>query len=163
LLHLGLQQIDSAGGHMPSDEVNKKTREEWRALGFFYDRDDDAKVWTLIGSRAGLLSFRDALLEYVVDPRNALESEHEHYGPYMYLKVMTWQEAGFDKNAIRGPLADLARLAAMVEAKLAIAQPGSAVRIHEEFAADSPYALLLEIREDSFDPAAADPLLKDAD
>ncbi|HUE54049.1 MAG TPA: hypothetical protein VMO80_17030 [Terriglobales bacterium] len=148
---------------MRSDEVNKKTREEWRALGFFYDRDDDAKLWALIGSRAGLLRFRDALREYVADPRNALESEHEHYGPYMYLKVMTWQEAGFDNNAIRGSLADLARLAALVETRLATAQPGSAVRIHHEFAADSPYALVLEVREDSFDPAAADPLLPSAD
>jgi len=148
---------------MPSNEVNKKTREEWRELGFFYDVDDDARVWTLIGSRAGLLSFRDALSEYVADPRNALESEHEHYGPYMYLKVMTWQEAGFDNNAIRGPLADLARLAALVEAKLATAQPGSAVRIRDEFAADSPYALVLEVREDGFDPATADPLLPNED
>jgi hypothetical protein len=148
---------------MPSDEVNKKTREEWRALGFFYDVDDDAKVWTFIGSRAGLLSFRDTLHEYVADPRNALESEHEHYGPYMYLKVMTWQEAGFDNNAIRGPLTDLARLATLVEGKLATAQPGSTVRIHDEFAADSPYTLVLEVREDSFDPATADPLLPNED
>ena len=43
---------------MPSDAVNEKTREEWRALGFFYDVDHEAKVWTLVGSRAGLLSTR---------------------------------------------------------------------------------------------------------
>ena len=148
---------------MPSDAVNEKTREEWRALGFFYDVDDEAKVWTLVGSRAGLLCFRDALRAYVADPRNALESEHEHYGPYMYLKVMTWPEAGFDNNAIRGPLADLARLAALVEGNLAAAQPGSTVRIHDEFAADSPYTLVLEVREDSFDPATSDPLLPNED
>lgn len=144
---------------MPSNEVNKKTREEWRALGFFYDLDDETKVWKFIGSRAGLLCFRDALLGYVADPRNALESEHEHYGPYMYLKVMTWQDAGFDNHAIRGPLADLARLAALVETKLATAQPGSTIRLRDEFVADSPYALVLEVREDGFDPATADPLL----
>ncbi len=144
---------------MPSDAVNKKTREEWQELGFFYNPDDDAKVWKFIGSRKGLLSFPDTLRAYVADPRNALESEHEHYGPYMYLKVVTWPKAGFDNDAIRGPLADLARLAALFEAKLANAQPGSAVRIHDEFAADSPYSLVLEVREDSFDPATADPLL----
>jgi len=149
--------------NMPSDEVNKKTREEWRALGFFYDVDDEAKVWTLVGSRAGLLCFSDALRAYVVDPRNALESEHEHYGPYMYLKVMTWPECGIDNNAIRGPVADLARLATLVEAKLATAQPGSAIRIRDEFAADSPYALFLKVREDGFDPASADPILPNED
>ncbi len=145
--------------HMPSDEVNKKTREEWRDLGFYYVIDDEAKVWKFIGSRSGLLSFPDALRAFVADPRNTLESEHEHYGPYMYLKVMTWQEAGFDNNGIRGALADLARLATLVEAKLLTAQAGSVVRIQDEFAADNPYALVLEVREDTFDPATADPLL----
>jgi hypothetical protein len=99
----------------------------------------------------------------VADPRNALESEHEHYGPYMYLKVMTWPEAGFDHNAIRGSLTDIARLAELVESKLASAQPGSAVRIHHEFAPDSPNALVLDVREDGFDPATADLLLPKED
>jgi hypothetical protein len=144
---------------MPSEATNRATRREWRELGFFYDRDDRNKVWTLTGSRAGLLRFRDALLSYVADPRNALKSEHAHYGPYSYLEVMTWPEAGFDHHAIRGPVADLARLSALIEAKLAIARPGSMVRIQEEFAPDSPYALVLDLREDGFDPAAADPLL----
>ncbi len=144
---------------MPSDKVNQITREEWRALGFFYDADDDAKVWRFIGSRAGLLSFRNILCAYVADPRNALQSEHQHYGPYMYLKVMTWQVAGFDKDTIRGPLADLARLAKLVEGMLATAKPGSVVRIKEEFSANSPCALVLDVREDGFDPATADPLL----
>lgn len=81
----------------------------------------------------------------------------------MYLKVMTWQEAGFDKNAIRGTLADLSRLAGLVDTKLAQAQPGSVVRIQDEFTAGNPYALVLEVREDSFDPATADPLLPNED
>jgi hypothetical protein len=144
---------------MPSEATNEATRSEWRELGFFYDRDDQSKLWKLTGSRAGLLRFRDALLSYVADPRNALKSEHEHYGPYAYLEVMTWPEAGFDHHAIRGPVADLARLSALIEAKLAIARPGSIVRIQEEFAPNSPYALVLDLREDGFDPAAADPLL----
>jgi hypothetical protein len=144
---------------MPSDAVNKVTRREWRELGFFYIRDDQARNWKLTGSRAGLLHFRDALLSYVADPRNELKSEHEHYGPYSYLEVMTWPEAGFDGHAIRGPLADLARLAKLIEAKLATASPGSSLVIQEEFAADSPYALILDLREDGFDPATADPVL----
>ena len=141
---------------MPSDATNKSIRDDWRELGFFYDRDGQNRVWTFTSSRAGLLRFRDALLAYVADPRNTLKSEHEHYGPYSYLKIMTWPEAGFDDHAIRGPLADLGRLASLIEAKLAGARPGSAVRIREEFAEDSPYALLLDVREDGFDPASAD-------
>jgi hypothetical protein len=144
---------------MPSDATNQATREEWRALGFFYNRDDEAKEWRLVGSRSGLLKFRDLLLRYAANPGHAQQSEHDHYGPYMYLKVMTWPEAGFDDDAIRGPLPDLARLAGVVEARVAGATPGSVLRIQEEFAPKSPYALILDVREDEFDPAAADPLL----
>ena len=72
---------------------------------------------------------------------------------------MTWPEAGFDAHAIRGPLADLTRLAKLIEAKLATARPGSSLLIKEEFAPDSPYGLVLDLREDGFDPATADPLL----
>jgi len=144
---------------MPSGATNRATRREWRELGFFYDRDDEKKVWTLTGSRAGLLRFRDVLLSYVADPRNALESEHEHYGPYSYLEVMTSPNAGFDHHAIHGTVADLARLSALIEAKLATTRPGSTVRIREEFSPDSPYALVLDVREEGFDPAAADTLL----
>jgi hypothetical protein len=144
---------------MAGDATNKVTRLEWRELGFYYDRDDQTRVWKLTGSRAGLLRFRDALLDYVADPGNASKSEHVHYGPYGYLEVMTWPDAGFDDHSIRGPLVDLARLAKLLEAKLAAMRPGSSVLIREEFAADSPYALVLELREDGFDPATADPQL----
>ena len=86
---------------MPSDATNRMTRRE---LGFVYDKDDDRKESRLVGSRSGLLRFRDLLLEYSADPRNAKKSEHEHYGPYMYLEIMTWPEAGFDDHAGRKPV-----------------------------------------------------------
>jgi hypothetical protein len=148
---------------MPSEATNQATVLEWRKLGFYYDRDDQAKVWRLTGSRAGLLRFRDTLMAYVADPRNASPSEHEHYGPYGYLEVMTWPEPGFDGHSIRGSLEHLARLAGLIESKIALACPGSHVLIRDEFATDSPYALVLDLREDGFDPAAADCLLNAED
>ena len=141
---------------MPSEVVNQATRREWRELGFFYDCDDEAREWRMIGSRAGLLRFRDLLIAYVGDPRNAMDSEHEHYGPYEYLEIMTWPEPGFDNHAIHGPVSDLKRLARIVEAKLTDAEPGAIVRVGEEFAASTLYSLVLEVREDDFDPATAD-------
>jgi hypothetical protein len=102
-----------------SDATNRATRREWRELGFFYDSDDEARAWRLTGSRAGLLRFRDALRSYVANPTNALESEHQHYGPYMYLKIATLPNTGFDKDSIHGSLSDLTRLANLVEARLA--------------------------------------------
>jgi mRNA-degrading endonuclease toxin of MazEF toxin-antitoxin module len=72
---------------------------------------------------------------------------------------MTWPEAGFDDHAIRGSLADIARLATVIENKLAAALPGTSIPIREEFAADSPFELILEVTEDGFDPASADQAL----
>lgn len=43
-----------------------------------------------------------ALRTYCDGPRNAKLSEHDHYGPYVYLKVMTWSVAGIDGNSIHG-------------------------------------------------------------
>jgi hypothetical protein len=144
---------------MPSDATNQATREEWRELGFHYDRDDNAKSWILTGSRTGLLKFRDALLAYTSNPVNATPSEHDHYGPYMYLKVMTWPDAGFDDNCIRGSLDDLKRLTTIIERKIAFASVGESIRIQEEFAPDSPFGLVINIRDDDFDPASADSAL----
>src|SRR5262245_24216448 len=144
---------------MPSEAVNRATRAEWRELGFYYERDDASRVWLLIGSRAGLLRFKDALSRYAADPRNAGISEHGHFGPYMYLKVMTWPEPGFDGDAIRGPMPELARLANLIEVRLVAAAPGSVTQIRDEFALNSPYSLVLDLREDGFDPATADPAL----
>jgi hypothetical protein len=149
------------GGKLPekpprADMTDEHIRLQWRKLGFFCELDDQKKVWTLTGSRAGLLYFPDLLLGYVADPRNTADGAREHYGPYGSLEIMTWPDAGFDSRAIRGSLTDLARLAELIEAKLASAQPGSPIRIREEFAPDSPYTLLLDVRADGFDPASAD-------
>ncbi len=140
---------------MPSEATNEATRSEWRELGFFCHRNDQQKEWRLIGSRSGLLRFCDVLLEYANDPSNDYKSEHEHYGPYT-MEIMTWPEPGFDDHAIYGSLTDLKRLAAIVGGKLASAQPGTTIRIQDEFAANTPYALILEIHEDGFDPSQAD-------
>ena len=141
---------------MASEATNQTTRKEWRELGFFYDRDDNAKQWRLVGSRSGLLRFRDLLLRYASDPKNSGDSEHEHCGPYMYLEVMTCSDAGFDSHAIRGTLNDLMRLADLIEIKLSIASPGSIVSIQQEYAQASEYSLVLEVRNEGFDPASAD-------
>lgn len=69
---------------------------------------------------------------------------------------MTYPDAGIDGNAIRGSLDDLTRLAELVEARLATAEPGSPIQIREDFAPGSPYSLLLDVRADGFDPASSD-------
>jgi len=136
--------------------TKERTRAEWRDLGFFYDRDDTAKEWVVVGSRGGLLRFARLLRDYVADPRNAPKSEHAHYGPYMYLEVMTWPEPGMDDHSIHGPFADLARLALLVEERVGAMEAGRSSPIRDEFAATSAYSLVLELRGDDFDPSSPD-------
>jgi hypothetical protein len=136
--------------------TEEQIRQQWRKLGFYCELDDQRRRWTLTGSRAGLLYFPDLLLGYVTDPQNAADREHQQYGPYGTLRVMTWPDAGFDSHAIRGSLVALSHLAELVEVKLASAEPGSPILIREEFAAGSPYSLVLDVRADGFDPASAD-------
>jgi len=69
---------------------------------------------------------------------------------------MTYPDPGFDGRAIRGSLDDLTRLAELVGEKLATAQAGESISIREEYAADSPYTLVLDVRPDGFDPASSD-------
>jgi hypothetical protein len=142
---------------MPSPEINEVTRREWRELGFFYDRDDVAKEWRLLGSKAGLRLFAANLKRYVDDRRNELISEHEHFGPYMYLKVGTWASPEITDDWIAGPLPVLQQLALAIDAWLETAAIGERLSVRSKFAASSPYEFTLEMYADSFDPAVADP------
>jgi len=145
------------GDKEPRAEMNEEQiRQQWRQLGFFCEVDEQKRIWTLTGSRAGLLYFPDLLLGYVNDPANAVNNSHRHYDPYGSLEVVTWVNPIVDGHAIRGSLDDLTRLAELVEAKLASAQPGEIVRIRDEYSPNSPFALLLDVREDGFDPASTD-------
>jgi hypothetical protein len=151
-----LRQRTASPAQLPTAMTEEGIKQEWRKLGFYCEMDREKKLWTLTGSRAGLLYFPDLLLGYVADPTNASDGEHQHYGPYGTLEVMTYPDAGFDSHAIRGSLVALTHLAELIEVKLATAEPGSPIRIREEFAADSPYTLVLDVRADGFDPSTAD-------
>jgi len=144
--------VQTSHSSLTEDQI----KQGWRKLGFFCEVDADKRVWTLTGSRAGLLYFPDLLLGYVNDPANATEGSKQNYDPYGSLEIMTYPDAGFDGHAIRGSLAALTHLAEMVEQRLAIAEAGEQIKIREDYAAGSPFALVLEVRPDGFDPAAAD-------
>lgn len=141
---------------MPSSEINERTQREWRELGFFYDRDDDAKEWRLIGAKAGLLQFAHAMQKYAAKPSNDLISEHEHFGPYSYLAVGTWTTSEITDHWIAGPLKDIQRLALTVISRLDTVSVCDCIYLRAEFAPLSPYELVLEVKDDSYDPAKAD-------
>ncbi len=134
-------------------------REEWRELGFYYEIDDAAPQWRFVGSRNGLLRFTELIRCYAANPGNAVIYEHVHYGPYMYLKLMTWPKAGVSERAIAGTLSDFARLADLITRHLQEACEGAAFLIGTEYAPDAALAMRFEVREPGFDPASVDPEL----
>ena len=136
--------------------TDEQIRQAWRKLGFYCEVDTQKRQWRLAGSRAGLLYFPDLVLGFANDPKNAKDGEKEHYGPYGSLEIMMWPDAGFDSHAIRGSSTSLAHLAELIEVKLATAEAGKSITVREEYSADSPYSLVLDVRADGFDPSAAD-------
>jgi hypothetical protein len=143
----------------PSDATDRATREEWRELGFFYELTVEPPRWRFIGSAAGLANLVELLDEYVRDPRNEVLSEHEHYGPYMYLKVETSESPSIDGQSIRGTLSDLTRLRELLAGGLRNLRPGQSLTIASEYSPAVSHPLQLEMREADFDPASADPAL----
>lgn len=141
---------------MPSDATNQSTVEEWEELGFFYDVDDENKQWIFIGSRSGLSNFPRLLSNYVADSRNEMISEHEHYGPYMYLKVVTLEVPEIGGRYIGGPLQSLAKLGELFEKKLSSSTVGYSFQIGPEFCDNPEYRIGVIVKEDGFHPAMAD-------
>ncbi|NHZ33301.1 hypothetical protein [Massilia rubra] len=141
---------------MPSTEINEMTQREWRELGFFYDRHDESKEWRLIGSKAGLRHFAHAMKKYASHPGNELVSEHQHFGPYGYLAIGTWTTSEITDHWIAGPLGEIQGLALTIISRLDTASSGDCIYLRRAFSPLSPYELVMEVREDSFDPAKAD-------
>jgi hypothetical protein len=148
-----LSKRASSGFHL---DVASAIRSEWRDLGFFYDIDDQLKSWRLRGTLAGLGRFVTALDAYVASPDSLVEGEHEHFGPYMYLKVMTAMEAVVNNDAIAGTVDDLARLARLIEQSLRHATPGDRFMVGREFSPTAEYSIDFFIESDDFDPGDAD-------
>jgi hypothetical protein len=146
---------------MPVPEnLKDATRAEWRELGFYYTQDDQPRsAWRIVGSPAGLANFGAMLVDYVSRPSNAELSEHEHWGPYSYLKVMTSKAAGIDAESIQGTLDDLRRLAGLVASAVRDAKPGEVIALGRAYVGVPSYELVLEVRSADFDPASADPEL----
>jgi hypothetical protein len=141
---------------VPSEATNEATRREWRELGFFYGRDDEAKVWHIAGSKQGPATFARLIQRYVSNPRNEALSEHDHLGPYMYLTIGTWSAPEITNYWIAGPLKDLSHLSSIINDKLCELKCGDQMTLRPAFAPTSPYDLVLEMRDDEFDPARAD-------
>ena len=141
---------------MPSDVANEATRRAWRELGFFCDRNDAAKEWRIVGSVKGLRKFASEIRKYASNPANDRPSEYTHFGPSMNLEVGTWHQTEITEQWIGGPLTEFLRLATLIERSAQDNVVGKRIALRSSFSPMSPYELILDVRNDAFDPALAD-------
>jgi len=137
-------------------DMGESIAEQWRKLGFWYDHTEEAG-WELRGSKEGLLRFVSALRRYATHPANASPGEHQHFGPYSYLEVCTSAMPDINSHCIEGPPAAVARLADLLEARLATAEAGDRFDLAPEYAPGGSCPCLIRVEVPEFDPASLDP------
>ena len=142
---------------MPSEATNEATRRAWRELGFFCGRDKAAKEWRIIGSVKGLRKFAAEIRKYASNSAHDRLSEYTHLGPAMNLEVGTSHQTEITEQWIGGPLVDLLRLATLIERSAQANVVGKRIALRANFSPMAPYELILDVRDEAFDPASADP------
>jgi hypothetical protein len=135
-----------------------KFQKEWRELGFFYDlgETEDKPEWRFFGSKDGLKSIIKILDDYIKKPTNKALSEHEHYGPYTYFTIMTWNKPIITDNHIAGTLKDLANLEIIISERLSKAEIGDVFNIGLDYGIDNTVDAKFFVMENNFDPASMD-------
>lgn len=139
-------------------DLDRITIEEWRQLGFYYDlvEKGSTKEWQFSGSKKGLSNFAEILTSYTDNGKNDSLSEHEHVGPYNYLKIMTWYKPVITDQYFAGTIQDLKALANLICEKLKSTQEGEAFSIDADYGVDNTAATNFLVKADTFDPASMD-------
>ncbi|MCG3778793.1 MAG: hypothetical protein JW388_1520 [Nitrospira sp.] len=137
--------------------ASESTRRAWRELGFYCGKNDAVKAWYIVGSVTGLRKFASEIRSYASNPANDRLSEYTQLGPAMNLEIGTSHQTEITEQWIGGPLADLLRLATFIERSVQANVVGKCLNLRSNFSPMAPYELILDVREESFDPASADP------
>jgi len=139
-------------------DIDQRIKDEWRKLGFYYDLEENTnnKKWQFYGSIHGLQNFINLLDDYTNKLANDFLSEHEHYGPYSYLKIMTWDKAVITENYIAGTIKDLKNFKNIIADKLEKVQAGQSFTIDKEYGVDNTATVKFFIMKDDFDPVSMD-------
>lgn len=120
-----------------SSSFDIQYRNEWRLLGFYYEFNAHKKCWIFIGSKEGLLNFSELLFNYAIDKSHKKISEHAHYGPDSYLKVITWNSPIIMESGIYGSLEDINRLGNIFRNILMNNKDKTQLKIDKEFSKDN--------------------------
>ena len=143
-------------------DIDQMMIDEWRELGFFYDFDERLSVnqWRFYGNKQGLFNFVKLLDAYVINSNNDMSFEHDHYGPYMYLKIITLEdECVINENAIGGTITDLKKLRDLIADKIEKSLPGQTFTIDKEYGLHNSATTKFFVMADNFDPVSMDELI----
>ncbi|MBK9580366.1 MAG: hypothetical protein IPO48_00050 [Saprospiraceae bacterium] len=142
-------------------DIDQMMIDEWRQLGFYYYCDDRLNVnqWRFFGSKKGLQNFVSLLDKYTNNPANDTLSEHDHYGPYSYLKIMTWDKPIITSDYIAGTIQDLKFLKNLISEKLDITEPGQTCNNDKDYGQDNTITAKLFVMADNFDPVSMDEVI----
>jgi hypothetical protein len=82
-------------------------------------------------------------------------SEHDHLGPYFYLKLMTWNSPEITASTWSGSLPDFLRLAALIEQHLSNLVKNEFF-IGSDYSSSSTAKIHFIIESDGLDPSTVD-------
>ena len=142
-----------------TEKMKNITKEEWRKLGFYYDRDDPNKKWVLVGSKTGMEDFCTILDRYTGNNRNARMGEHDHFGPYQYLTIRTGKVFNITSDCICGSLEDLKILSAIIKVEIKNTKDEELPVIkllNDNLLKKNDYMIQINFMEYGYDPASAD-------
>ncbi len=142
---------------MATEAAKENARRVWRELGFYCGKDKTAKEWRIVGSVAGLKKFAAEIRKYASNPANNRLSEYMHIGPSMNLEICTSHQAEITDQWIGAPVMEFMHLASLIDRSVQRNMIGRQVALRSNFSPMAPYELTLDIRDDAFDPATADP------
>jgi hypothetical protein len=142
---------------MATEAAKENARRAWRELGFYCGKDKAAKEWRIVGSVTGLKKFASEIRKYASNPLHNRLSEYMHLGPAMNLEICTSHQAEITDQWIGAPVMEFMRLAALIDRSVQSNMIGKRIELRANFSPMAPYQLILDVREDAFDPASADP------
>ncbi len=138
--------------------TDEMIKQEWRDLGFYYEIEEynDFKQWKFYGSKKGLFNLIKLLEDYTAKKSKDCISEHDHYGPYSYLKIMTWSKPEITENYFAGTISDLNVLKEIIAGKLDVTDVGQTFVISNEYGEGNTASARFFVMAVDFDPVSMD-------
>jgi hypothetical protein len=131
-------------------------KEEWRNLGYYFEKNKSERKWVFTSSKNGIKKLINQIIDFTQKEGNIEIGEHDHWGPYGDLKIMTTRVPEITIEYIGGSFSSLRELAYQIKQRLEIVNHNESFCIQEENKNAMSAGLEFRIKDDDYDPASAD-------